>query len=446
MRLGSKSSAVPKRESTPERREMHTKLGWLMIAVFIDLIGFSIVIPLIPAFIAGGLHETPLLAAHDRRIGSYGGALIAVYAFMQFIFAPIWGRLSDRIGRKPIIIASLIGDAAFYTIFAFSTHSLVLQFTSRMLAGIFSSASLSVAQAYVADVTPPEERATGMGMLGAVFGVGFIVGPALGGWLGSYYLWLPLVFAAIAALINAVYVVKVLPESRPPVARTALVNSPAPQSSRLSMMFTEISGPVGFLYILTFMITFAFANLEGTFTAYISQHFHYVGRSPVSVSGYVFAYVGVIIVVVQGGLIRPLVKRFGEPNLMLVGVALMALGFLLFPLPDKLVFLVLGPMLPIAFGNGLNSPSIRALISRLTSADSQGQSLGISSSFDSLARAIGPACGGWLYFEYGQRSPYIAAGVVMTFALLAAIAQKRKLDEARVAGPKVPAAESAATT
>ncbi len=444
MRLGSRSSNAPKRESTPERREMHTKLGWLMIAVLIDLIGFSIVIPLIPAYIAAGLHETAAVAVSDPRIGSYGGALIAVYALMQFIFAPIWGSVSDAIGRKPIIIASLIGDAVFYTFFACSTHfpahCLQIEFAARILAGIFSSASLSVAQAYVADVTPPEDRATGLGMLGAVFGVGFICGPALGGWLGSYYLWLPMIFAAVAALINAVYVIKVLPESRKPEERSK--NSVAPLSigMRLSMMGAGLAGPVGFLYILTFLITFAFANLEGTFTAYITQHFHYTGKASVSVSGYVFAYIGVIIVIVQGGLIRPLVKRFGEANLMLAGVLLMAVGFLLFPLPNKLSWLLIGPMLPIAFGNGLNAPSVRSLISRMTSADTQGRSLGLSSSFDSLARALGPACGGFFYYRFGQTSPYLVAGVTMTVALLAAFAQRTKLEEARTAGVQPEAA------
>jgi multidrug resistance protein len=434
MRIGSASKTPPKRESTPERREMHTKLGLLMIAVLIDLIGFSIVIPLMPAYIAGGLHEGALKAAADPRIGEYGGALTAVYAFMQFIFAPIWGRLSDHIGRKPIIVASLIGDAVFYTIFAFSTHNLELQFGSRILAGIFSSASLAVAQAYIADVTPPEDRATGLGMLGAVFGVGFIIGPALGGWLGSLRLWLPLVFAAVAALVNAAYVIVVLPESRRPQDRSKTSPAPVSVAARLQMMTAALSGPVGFLYILTFLITFAFANLEGTFPAYLTQHFHYTKQSTVGVAGYVFAYIGVIIVIVQAGMIRPLVKRFGEANLMLVGVFLMAAGFLFFSFSNKLLWLMLGPMLPICVGNGLNSPSIRALISRMTSADSQGQSLGISSSFDSLARALGPACAGYVYYKFGQGSPYLLAGAIMCIALVAAFLQKSKLEQARTAG------------
>jgi len=434
MRIRSGAPDKPKRESTPERREMHTKLGWLMIAVLIDLIGFSIVIPLIPAFIAGGLHESRAAAVNDPRIGWDGGLLISVYAFMQFIFAPIWGKLSDHIGRKPIIIASLLGDAVFYAIFAFSVHNLALQFASRILAGIFSSASLAVAQAYVADVTPPEERATGLGMLGAVFGLGFIIGPALGGWLGSYYLWLPLVFAAAAALLNAVYVIRVLPESRKIEDRSKESHAPVSVFMRLRVMTLALSGPVGFLYVLTFLITFAFANLEGTFTAYVVQHFHYSKNSSVGVAGYVFAYIGVIIVIVQGGLIRPLVKQFGEANLMLVGVFMMAVGFLVFPIPNKLYLLILGPMLPIAFGNGLNSPSIRALISRMTSADTQGQSLGLSSSFDSLARALGPACAGYVYYKYGQGSPYMIAAVTMTVAFCAALMQKRKLERAELAG------------
>ncbi len=427
------NGAKPKKTSTPERREMHTKLGLLTIAVLIDLLGFSIVIPLVPYYILASLHETGTpLAATDPRIGEYGGWLIAVYALMQFIFAPLWGRLSDRIGRKPILIISLLGDAVFYSLFGIWEHWLPGLFISRILAGIFSSGSLSVAQAYVADVTPPEERAMGMGMIGAAFGVGFIVGPALGGLLGGISLPLPMFVSAAMALINVIYISRLLPESHPKrvIEQTesrVVTASPASPFSRLSLMTRGLSGPIGFLFLLTFLVTFAFANLESTFTPYLVQHFGFTKASAVKSTGGVFAYIGFLIVLMQGGAIRPLVRRFGEPRLILTGILLMAVGFLTFALPKHLLWLMVGPMIPIAIGNGMNGPSLRSLISRKAAADVQGGTLGLSASFDSLARFLGPACGGWLYARYGQAAPYWVAGVVMTIALLFALAQSRKM-------------------
>ncbi|HEX5322231.1 MAG TPA: MFS transporter, partial [Capsulimonadaceae bacterium] len=417
-----------------ERREMHTKLGLLTIAVLIDLLGFSIVIPLVPYYVLSALHEagTPH-AATDPRIGEYSGWLIAVYALMQFLFAPLWGRLSDRVGRKPILVMSLVGDAIFYSLFGVWQHWLPGLFIARILAGIFSSASLSVAQAYVADVTPPEERAVGMGMIGAAFGVGFIFGPALGGLLGTISLPLPMYVAGALALINVAYIIRVLPESRTKaeitrIAAERATQAPASPFSRLSLMTRGLSGPIGFLFLLTFLVTFAFANLEGTFTPYLAQHFGYTKLSAVKTAGGVFAYIGFLIVLMQGGAIRPLVRRFGEAKLILAGIFLMSVGFLTFALPNHLIWLMIGPMIPIAIGNGMNSPALRSLVSRKSAADVQGGTLGLSASFDSLARFLGPSCGGWLYAKYGQAAPYWFAGMVMVIALLFGITQSRKME------------------
>lgn len=434
MRESPRNGAKPtKKPSTPERREMHTKLGLLTIAVLIDLLGFSIVIPLVPYYVLSALHEagTPL-AATDPRIGEYGGWLIAVYALMQFLFAPLWGRLSDKIGRKPILIMSLIGDLVFYALFGLWRGWLPGLFLSRILAGIFSSGSLSVAQAYVADVTPPEERAVGLGMIGAAFGVGFIFGPALGGLLGRFDLGLPMYVSSALALANAIYIIRLLPESRTreQIDRAREQTETAPPAApwnRLGHMAKGLTGPIGFLFLLTFLVTFAFANLEGTFTPYLAQHFGFTKKSAVSDTGAVFAYIGFLIVLMQGGLIRPLVRQFGETKLILAGIFLMALGFLTFALPQHLIWLMLGPMIPIAIGSGMNNPALRSLISRKAAADVQGGTLGLSASFDSLARFLGPACGGWLYARYGQQSPYWFAGVMMAVALLFALAQSRKM-------------------
>jgi len=412
----------PKKALSPEDRRMHITLALLALAVMIDVLGFSIIIPLIPEYVQRGLH---LANAQDPRIGEYGGWLGASYALMQFLFAPLWGRLSDRVGRKPILIGSLVGDAVFYTLFGLSEHTIAGQFAARILAGIFSSASLSVAQAYAADITPPHLRAMGLGYLGAAFGVGFILGPALGGLIGQLGLAWPLYFSAVLALVNLLYIARFLPE--PARAPEASAKAPAGFGPRLKTMLGAVTGPIGFLYLLTFAVTFAFGNLEGTFTVYLKQHLEpgLSARQSIAAAGGVFAYIGVLIVVIQGGLIRPLVKKYGEARLVVVGIGLMALGFLCFPLAPLLSILLIGPMVPISIGSGLNAPSLRALVSKRATA--QGAALGLSASFDSLARATGPAAAGYLYKNVGATAPYWCAGIVMSLCFVFALARRREM-------------------
>ena len=412
-----------KKALSPEDRRMHVTLALLALAVMIDVLGFSIIIPLIPDYVQRGLH---LASAQDPRIGEVGGWLGASYALMQFLFAPLWGALSDRIGRKPILIGSLIGDAVFYTLFGLSEHFMAGQFAARILAGIFSSASLSVAQAYAADITPPHLRAMGLGYLGAAFGVGFVLGPALGGLIGQTGLAWPLYFSALLAVINLVYIARVLPEpAREPEA--AGIKAPPGFGPRVRLMLAAVTGPIGFLYGLTFAVTFAFGNLEGTFTVYLKQHLEpgLSDHASIAAAGGVFAYIGVLIVVVQGGFIRPLVKKYGEARLVVVGIGLMALGFLAFPFAPLLSLLLLGPMVPISLGNGFNGPSLRALVSRRATA--QGAALGLSASFDSLARATGPAAAGLLYKNVGATAPYWCAGIVMSLCFVFALARRREM-------------------
>ena len=414
----------PKKALSPEDKQMHVQLALLALAVMINIVGFSVIIPLVPEYVQRGLHLPHTIAAsQDSRIGEYGGWLTAAYALMQFLFAPFWGSLSDRIGRKPILIGSLIGDALFYALFGLSTDSLSGQFAARILAGIFSSASIAVAQAYAADITPPKLRAMGLGYIGAAFGVGFIFGPALGGLLGQLGLAWPLYFSALLALVNAVYIWRYLPEPVRPEETAEPRKSGL--SARANLMVQAVRGPIGFLYLLTFAVTFAFGNLEGTFTAYLKQHFHFANDT--AVAGGVFAYIGVLIVIVQGFLIRPLVKKYGEAHLIVVGIGLMALGFLFFPIAPLLSILLIGPMVPIALGSGLNSPSLRSLVSRKATA--QGAALGLSASFDSLARATGPATAGYLYRHVGQTAPYWCAGLVMSVCFLFALARRREMGE-----------------
>ena len=405
---------------------MHVKLGILTLACAINLIGFSIVIPLLTRYITGALH----VPKTDPRVDLDNGLLLSSYALMQFVFAPIWGRLSDHIGRKPILIASLLGDVVFYALFGLAQHSIELQFASRLLAGIFSSGSLAVAQAYIADVTPPEHRAVGLGMIGAAFGIGFVVGPAIGGLLQQFDLGLPLYVASGIALLNAVFVFKYLPESRTPSAPSVSGHAAhLTPAARLAHMAQGLFGPLGFLYVLTFLITFAVACMEGAFTPYIA-HFYASEDDAARSAGLCFTYIGILMVLVQGGAIRPLRKRFAEWQLILVGVALMVVGFWLWPAARTIPLLLAGPILAVSIGSALNAPSLRALVSRLSPQDSQGATLGLAASFDSLARAIGPGFGGWLAGAHGLASPYYFAAAIMTVALLWAVTQAPKLNKA----------------
>jgi multidrug resistance protein len=416
---------------------MHTMLGWLAITVIINVLAFSILFPLAPYYVSRALG--PGVDLKDPKIGEIASWLTAVYALMQFFFAPAWGKLSDRIGRKPILIASLAGDAVFYTLFGLS-HALTWLFAARILSGIFSSASLAVSQAYAADVTPPEHRAMGMGMIGASFGVGFVLGPAIGGALGRVDLALPLFGSAALALINLAFIVKLLPEPERHVSEQGEGGRGAGFAARIGAMARAVSGPMGFLYLLTFLVTFAFANLEGTFSPYLMQRFGFLSEKSVAAQGGIFAYMGFVMILVQGGAIRPLVKRYGEANLVVAGVGLMALGFAFFSLAPTLFILMVGPIIPITIGNGLNTPSLRALVSKKSAATVQGASLGLSASFDSLARATGPACGGWLYQHYGLGAPYWFGGGIMGLAFLFALAKKRDMS-ADPAPMPAPAAE-----
>lgn len=405
---------------------MHVKLGLLTLACAINLIGFSIVIPLLPAYLQQGLHEFGAAAKNDPRINTYNGLLLSCYAFMQFLFAPLWGRLSDRVGRKPILLASLAGDFVFYAMFGLAQHSVEMQFAARLLAGIFSSGSLAVAQAYIADVTPPEHRAVGLGMIGAAFGIGFVIGPAIGGLLGQYNIGLPLYVASGLALVNAVYIFRYLPESRTPEMRAESVPlAAAAPIGRVAGMLHSLNGPLGFLFVLTFLITFAVASMEGAFTPYIRQ-FYANDALATRYSGLSFTYIGVLMVLIQGGAIRPLRKRYSEATLILAGIALMVVGFWIWASAHTVGLLLAGPVFAVSVGSALNTPSLRALVSRLSSESVQGSTLGIAASFDSLARGIGPGFGGWLAGHHGLASPYYFSGIIMTIALVWAIVQAPK--------------------
>ncbi len=371
-------------------------LAIIFITLFLDLLGFGMILPVLPFY-----------AENFGANAFFIGLLSASFSLMQFIFAPIWGRISDRIGRRPIILMSLLGSSISLTLFGLA-QSLLMLFVARIFAGIFM-ANLSAAQAYIADVTPPEERAKGMGLVGAAFGLGFIFGPTLGGILSPLGLAVPAYVAAGLALVNFLSAYFFLPESR---SREAIERSRYHQKFSafdLHQFKKSIFHPlVGLFLILFFFVTLAFANLEATFALMTERHFGYDAKN----NGYLFAYIGILAALMQGGLIGPLTRKFGEGKLLTTGLILQAVGFLFLPYVHTLALLMVFLGL-IAIGNGMSYPSLQSLISRNTHEDQQGGVLGVSQSMGSLARVLGPTWGGWFFDALGVPAPYWSGGILL---------------------------------
>lgn len=349
----------------------------IFTTIFIDLLGFGIVIPVLPFYAEGTqFNATP------RTVGF----LFASYSIMQLIFAPVLGRLSDKHGRRPILLISILGTGIGFLILGYATTVWML-FVGRILDGI-SGGNISTAQAYIADITPKEERAKGMGLLGAAFGLGFIFGPAIGGILSRWGTHVPFIFAAGLCFANAVLLFFTLPETVTPDHPARVSAAGARGVRRLIRSLTEPR--LGFVLTIYFLFVVAFSIMATAFSLYTMFRFGYDAQQ----TGYLFAYVGFIAVIIQGVLIGRLVKRFGELPLILVGAlffagSLFAVPFV-GPQTGGLLALLIGGGI-FSLGNSLATPALSTLASKSTGAAEQGSVLGLLQSSGSLARAVGPS-------------------------------------------------------
>ena len=373
----------------------------IFVTVFIDLLGFGIIIPLLPFYAES-------FGASAFAIGLLGTS----FSLMQFLFSPIWGRWSDRIGRKPIILIGLLGSCLSYVTMALAT-SLTLLFIARIVGGI-AGANIPTAQAYIADITTPEERARGMGLVGAAFGMGFIFGPALGGLLSRFSPETPMWFAAALCFANFVAAWFLLPESR-------VVNATAKTLGRMEA-FRHAMGNRTLLLILAlyFIVTMAFSAFEATFALFTEARFGFTAAS----IGLLFTFIGVIIAVIQGMLIARVVKRVGERKIIPTAIVAISISIGMLPfvwnVPTLLVALGL-----LAMGMGFNNPSLSSMVSKLSHEDDQGGTLGLASSLSSLGRVVGPAWGGYMYDAFGMTTPYLSAAGLMFVAFLVSFAGLR---------------------
>jgi DHA1 family tetracycline resistance protein-like MFS transporter len=367
----------------------------LFSVVFMDMVGFGFIIPILPDF-AERYGGTPTVV----------GLLMAVYALGQFVAAPVLGRLSDRYGRRPIFLVSIAGTMISMLILGFA-RSVPMLFASRIVGGL-SGGNVTVAQSYVADVTDERNRARGLGFIGAAFGMGFILGPLFGGLLVNFGFSVPPFVAAALSALNLGLVIFTLPESLSREQRTRTALRTRRRFSIALLRETLGREPVGSLLVVTYFYGLAFTMFEMIFSLFVQQR---LGLSPQARS-YILAYIGVLIALVQGGGIGFLTKRFAEERLMLVSAAVMtvALGFWAFTSSTLYLVIVLAPL---SIAAGIITTLLRSLLSKAVPPEEIGGTLGLSNSLDSLNRIVSPAVGGLMIGRLATWAPGVLGAVVL---------------------------------
>lgn len=395
----------------------------VFLTVFLDLVGFGIIIPIQPFY-------AEKLGASATQVTLLG----ASFSLMQFLFGSFWGRLSDRIGRRPVMLLSIGCSSLGYLIFGLS-ESLTVLFLARMLAG-FGSANIGAAQAIIADSTPPESRAKGMGLIGAAFGLGFILGPAVGGFFSQFALSFPAYVAAGLGAFNFIFALTSLPETCPQKLGQPAKNQVAhrPGFSWTALKHAARHPNVGKLFLIYFLYISAFSMMEQVLGLFIESTWHPMlpgidtalrAKQAAAETAYVLIMVGVTATVVQGGLIGKLAKWFGERRLLITGIFLVGLALFLVPWVGRtgvyrlmLVWAVLS-----AVGSGLTNPSLSSLLSQSVDPDEQGGVLGIGQSLAALGRVIGPGVAGML-FENGIALPFWIGSFIVFMTVMVASSLK----------------------
>lgn len=422
----------------------------VFFVVLIDLMGFGLVLPLMP-FYAETFRASPVTI----------GLLFSIYSIMQLVFSPIWGSLSDRVGRRPVMLVSTLGSTLSYVLFAFS-GSLPVLFASRLLAGVMGG-NIAAAQAYITDITPPEKRAHGMGLLGAAFGIGFVVGPSLAtllvharlpdiaaGWLGAESSeWLaanryalPGLGAALLSAASFLLVAGKLPETVRPggtgsTGRLGVFSAAFWSSMAARSRAARAAGGKDHFALLmgaNFLVSFAHASMYSAFPLFCSR---VLGMDAEHV-GMQYVYTGFIVIVMQGGVIRALTRRFREPDLFLAGGALMAIGFFLIPFSASPAWLVIFLGLT-SVGQGLSGPTLMSMVSQESGEGEVGTTMGLAQGISGLGRVVGPAAGGWL-IGLLPAAPFWTTAAALLFAVYVGIVLGASASRRRSSGAASPGA------
>ena len=389
------------------QRLFRSPLVLVASVVFIDFVGFGLVIPVLPFW--------------AERLGANAigvGLVLTVYALAQFVCTPLLGSLSDRHGRRPVILISLLIEVVSFALTAIA-GSLPFLLFARLIGGAGAS-NIGSAQAVVSDITTPERRARGMGAVGAAIGLGFVVGPAAGGALAHISPTAPFWTAAVVALVNATLVYRFLPETR--AARGAVS---VPHSGRFRLFasgWRQARGRPAIvrLVAINLLFTVAFSGMEAVFAIFAQHEYRWTTRQAALATGYLFTYVGVIVVIMQGGLVGRLARRFGEARVLVAGLALLALGLAALPFGGRLPVLLLA-LAVLSIGDGAVTPTSSALLSFATPREAQGAVLGLSQGVGGLGRVIGPVLAGGLFAAVDPAAGFVVGALLAGAAACVAV-------------------------
>lgn len=378
-------------------------LSLIFITVFIDLLGFGILIPILPTF------STIELNLSEFSIG----LVLAIYSLTQFIFGPILGNLSDRLGRRPLIVGCLFLNAVGYIIFAF-TNSFMLLIISRIVAGV-GGGSVAVAQAYIADVTSKEDRSKGMGMIGVAFGLGFVFGPIMGGFLSKYGYEVTGFASAAFSFIAFLFTIFFLPESlkkikdKVEIKTRKLIDLPA-----IKLLFKNHK--LATLIIMYFILIFSIANIYGTFALIGYKRYHFTDMQ----IGIMYGIIGIVSAIVQGGLLRVLTKYMDDKIIVIAGSFLLMLGLAMVPYAGNMTGLIVVIVI-LALGSGSLQPTMLSMISKNSSESEQGFTLGVNQSFSAFARVLGPLWGGFAFEYIGYQYPFLTGAAFTSIIFITSL-------------------------
>lgn len=383
---------------------------FIFITILFDCIGFGIIIPIMPALIR------ELTGANLSEASEYGGVLLTAYSLMMFICSPILGALSDKLGRRPVLLISLFGMAVDYLFLSFA-HTIILLFIGRIIAGV-CGASITTASAYIADVSTPEKRAQNFGLIGAAFGLGFIIGPVMGGVFSQFGTRVPFMIAGGLSMLNFLYGYFILPESLKKENRRAFDWKRANPVGAL-MQIKRYPSLIGLLVAL--LILYIATQATQTVWAFYTQEKFGWNETWV---GYSLGFVGVMVSIVQGGLIRLIIPKFGQKKSIMIGLTLYVIGFTLFAFAST-GWMMFAFIIPYALA-GITGPAIQGIISTKVKADEQGELQGIMTSFMSLASIIGPLLMSYLFAHFTSGStalyfpgaPFIMAATLTCLSIV----------------------------
>jgi DHA1 family tetracycline resistance protein-like MFS transporter len=383
-------------------REMkRSSLLLIFLVIFFDLLSFGIVIPILPYY--------------SKNFGASAfalGWLMASYSIAQFLFAPVWGALSDRFGRRPILLFTILGSAGAMLLTGLADN-LYFLFAARILAGFFA-ANISTATAYITDITPPEQRAKGMGIVGAGYGLGFIFGPAIGGVLSVHSYALPILCAAGLALFNFFFALLFLAE---PEKKKGFEKKFQWQGMSAALAQEKTAFPIG----LFFLSTLAFTQLEVVFGLFVLEKFSFGPRD----AGWLLAGMGIVSAFLQGGLIGRLAKKFGESYLLITGFFFFSFSLIGASFAPSVGMFAIS-LLGIAVGSGLVNPSLSSLASKGAPEDKRGLIMGMYQSAGSFARIVGPPAAGYIFDRWNPSSPIFFSGLLMGLGFFLALLGKKR--------------------